>query len=117
VDDQQLRAPPEPHSGGDPAGAAGGARASGARGIVGTRVEGELKDLPSTPTAWLEEVRRNVELDARSYEVYLHRRGLTELRFALLAIYVGSPGAVIGWALWLRAYARRRRARAATARR
>ena len=77
-----------------------------------TAVNGTLKELaaqagPLTP--WIAALRRDPDLDARSYDVYLARDGGAERRreIALAGAYVFLTA--LGWVFWIRAFQRRRR--------
>jgi hypothetical protein len=81
-------------------------------------IEGQVRDLPiggssvasSSAAPWIAELHRDPALDAASYNYYLRRVGAFDRRQGLLAMGVTSLGSVIGWALWLRGFRRRRRA-------
>jgi hypothetical protein len=80
--------------------------------IHGATLEGELRDLPAAAThsPWVQELRSDHELDARSYDVFLRRQGEIDRRFGIVATAACGLAGLIGGALWLRAFRRRRRA-------
>jgi hypothetical protein len=83
--------------------------------VEGPIFEGELKNLEARQAQprdqrWVARLHRDIELDARSYSVFLEGEGEVARRIALLVIGLGALGAVIGWPLWIRAFLRRRRA-------
>ena len=76
-------------------------------------LRGELRKLPpldSPKAPWVAAMRRDVELTARAYPVYLRQDGDIDRRFAILALTSMAVGAITGWVLWIRAGWRRRRA-------
>jgi hypothetical protein len=59
---------------------------------------------------WIAQLHGNIELDARSYGVFLDGEGEDARRTQLMVVVLAGLGAVVGWPLWIRAFLRRRRA-------
>lgn len=82
--------------------------------VEGPIFEGELKSLEvgqaqPRDQRWFAELHRDIDLDARSYGVFLESEGEIARRVGLIMITLFGLGAVIGWPLWIRAFLRRRR--------
>jgi hypothetical protein len=82
--------------------------------VEGPIFEGELKGLEARGAQardqrWFAQLHRDIELDARSYSVFLEGEGEVARRVELLVIGLSALGALIGWPLWIRAFLRRRR--------
>jgi len=76
-------------------------------------IEGELRDLPipsSSTAPWIAELHRDPALDAASYDYYLRRVGAFDRRWRLVLMAAACLGSVLGWALWIRGFRRRRAA-------
>ena len=78
------------------------------------KVTGELRFIPDTSIndPWIDELHRDPELDARSYQVYLDRDSDNR---RLDVVFGGAfvLAVLAGWGFWGRAFIRRRRARSA----
>jgi hypothetical protein len=90
--------------------------------ILGDTLEGTLKSMTTDgkdAEPWMVAVHADVELDSRSYEVYLRRKSEDTVELARHAEWMVTAaadlGALLGGSLWIAAFVRRRRAAAGAA--